>query len=168
MRCKCDDLSSQSPPREEFAYTEHFVRIVPSIPPTHRRLARTSPWTPCGAYRSPCCSPVVCSARCPHAVSRLACLNRSTGPRAHTDNIYPSFGSAHAESSRSELVLTIEPAWVRRGQSAQLHCDYELSGAPLYSVKWYRGNLEFYRYSPFENPPAKIFPYTGIKVDVST
>lgn len=75
--------------------------------------------------------------------------------------------SSHADAALNNLTLTIEPAWVRRGQSAQLHCEYELNGAPLYSVKWYRGNLEFYRFSPFENPPAKIFPYTGIKVDVS-
>lgn len=72
-----------------------------------------------------------------------------------------------AAKGLSNLTLSIEPAWVRRGQSAQLYCSYELYGAPLYSVKWYRGNLEFYRYSPFENPPAKIFPFTGIKVDVS-
>jgi hypothetical protein len=65
------------------------------------------------------------------------------------------------------LSLSIEPAWVRRGQSAQLYCHYEMESSPLYSVKWYRGTLEFYRYSPGENPPAKIFPYTGIKVDVS-
>uniref|UniRef100_A0A182M382 Ig-like domain-containing protein n=1 Tax=Anopheles culicifacies TaxID=139723 RepID=A0A182M382_9DIPT len=65
------------------------------------------------------------------------------------------------------LSLSIKPPWVRRGQEAQLHCQYEMEGAPLYSVKWYRGTLEFYRYSPFENPPAKIFPFTGIKVDVS-
>uniref|UniRef100_A0A182W3N3 Ig-like domain-containing protein n=1 Tax=Anopheles minimus TaxID=112268 RepID=A0A182W3N3_9DIPT len=65
------------------------------------------------------------------------------------------------------LSLSIKPPWVRRGQEAQLHCQYEMEGAPLYSVKWYRGTLEFYRYSPFENPPAKIFPFTGIKVDGS-
>ncbi|EDS29465.1 conserved hypothetical protein [Culex quinquefasciatus] len=66
------------------------------------------------------------------------------------------------------LALVIKPPWVRRGQEAQLHCQYEMEGAPLYSVKWYRGTLEFYRYSPFENPPAKIFPFTGIKVDLKT
>ncbi|XP_058813479.1 uncharacterized protein LOC131677603 [Topomyia yanbarensis] len=65
------------------------------------------------------------------------------------------------------LSLVIKPPWVRRGQEAQLHCQYEMEGAPLYSVKWYRGTLEFYRYSPFENPPAKIFPFTGIKVDMT-
>ncbi|GAB0088810.1 uncharacterized protein DMENIID0001_032740 [Sergentomyia squamirostris] len=76
-----------------------------------------------------------------------------------------SFSIADAAKGLRNLTLSIEPAWVRRGQSAQLHCRYEMKGAPLYSVKWYRGNLEFYRYSPFDNPPAKIFPYTGIKVD---
>ncbi|XP_055525369.1 uncharacterized protein LOC129718530 isoform X2 [Wyeomyia smithii] len=65
------------------------------------------------------------------------------------------------------LTLVIKPPWVQRGQEAQLHCQYEMEGAPLYSVKWYRGTLEFYRYSPFENPPARIFPFTGIKVDMT-
>lgn len=71
-------------------------------------------------------------------------------------------------SKLTNLSLTIEPPWVKRGQSALLQCHYDLNENPLYSVKWYRGNLEFYRYSPFEAPPQKIFPYTGIKVDVST
>uniref|UniRef100_A0A182JXS8 Ig-like domain-containing protein n=1 Tax=Anopheles christyi TaxID=43041 RepID=A0A182JXS8_9DIPT len=71
-----------------------------------------------------------------------------------------------ASSGLRNLSLSIKPPWVRRGQEAQLHCQYEMEGAPLYSVKWYRGTLEFYRYSPFENPPAKIFPFTGIKVDI--
>lgn len=83
---------------------------------------------------------------------------------AHT---IPTAAATDTNRVLRNLTLTIDPAWVRRGQSAQLHCHYELSGAPLYSVKWYRGNLEFYRFSPFENPPAKIFPFTGIKVDVS-
>ncbi|EAT33140.1 AAEL014602-PA [Aedes aegypti] len=63
------------------------------------------------------------------------------------------------------LALVIKPPWVRRGQEAQLYCQYEMENAPLYSVKWYRGTLEFYRFSPSENPPGKIFPFTGIKVD---
>jgi hypothetical protein len=46
-------------------------------------------------------------------------------------------------------------------------CQYDLEDAPLYSVKWYRGNFEFYRFSPGEKPSIKIFPYSGIYVDVS-
>lgn len=79
------------------------------------------------------------------------------------------FKSFFSDGSKlTNLSLTIEPPWVKRGQSALLQCHYDLNENPLYSVKWYRGNLEFYRYSPFEAPPQKIFPYTGIKVDVST
>lgn len=72
-----------------------------------------------------------------------------------------------ANKGLKNLSLSVEPEWVRRGQSAQLHCNYEVYDVPLYSVKWYRGTLEFYRFSPFELPPSKIFSYTGIKVDVS-
>lgn len=56
---------------------------------------------------------------------------------------------------------------MRRGESVQLFCNYDMGSNALNSVKWYRGTLEFFRYTPFENPPAKIFPYNGIKVDVS-
>ena len=63
--------------------------------------------------------------------------------------------------------LKIDPIWVKRGESVLLYCHYNLDGDPLYSVKWYRGQLEFYRYSPSENPPAKIFPFTNLKIDVS-
>ncbi|CAO1422734.1 unnamed protein product [Diamesa serratosioi] len=73
----------------------------------------------------------------------------------------------NANKGLKNLSLSVEPEWVRRGQSAQLHCNYEVYDVPLYSVKWYRGTLEFYRFSPFELPPSKIFSYTGIKVDLS-
>ena len=63
--------------------------------------------------------------------------------------------------------LTVIPPTVRKGRNASLLCQYDLEGAPLYSVKWYRGNFEFYRYSPGEKPAFKIFPYSGIYVDVS-
>lgn len=57
---------------------------------------------------------------------------------------------------------------MRRGQSVILRCQYTLEGAPLYSIKYYRGNYEFYRYTPGEFPNVKHFQYPGIKVDVST
>lgn len=64
--------------------------------------------------------------------------------------------------------LRISPPVVQRGNDTTLACLYELTDAPLYSVKWYRGRHEFYRYSPTENPTTKIFPFAGINVDVST
>lgn len=79
---------------------------------------------------------------------------------------FPLFPVTAKKGIRS-LTLQIDPAWVRRGESIQLFCNYDMESNPLYSVKWYRGTLEFYRYSPFENPPEKTFPFSGIKVDVS-
>ncbi|GFG32005.1 hypothetical protein Cfor_08525, partial [Coptotermes formosanus] len=61
--------------------------------------------------------------------------------------------------------LTVIPSTVRKGSHASLWCQYDLEDAPLYSVKWYRGNFEFYRFSPGEKPSTKIFIYPGIHVD---
>lgn len=63
--------------------------------------------------------------------------------------------------------LMVDPPAVRRGQHATLHCAYDLDSKPLYSVKFYRGSREFYRYSPSELPTSKIFAFPGINVDVS-
>lgn len=75
---------------------------------------------------------------------------------------------ADASKGLKNLTLSVYPEVIRRGQSAQLHCSYEVYDVPLYSVKWYRGIFEFYRYTPFEHPAGKTFFFnTGIKVDVS-
>ncbi|XP_061705139.1 uncharacterized protein LOC133516302 [Cydia pomonella] len=63
--------------------------------------------------------------------------------------------------------LRISPPVVQRGADATFACLYELTDAPLYSVKWYRGRQEFYCYSPTETPSTKIFPFAGINVDLS-
>jgi hypothetical protein len=65
------------------------------------------------------------------------------------------------------VTLVISPQAVNRGQDVTLYCNYDLEKQPLYSVKWYRGKLEFYRFSPGESPATKIFYYPGINVDVS-
>ncbi|GLV40102.1 beaten path IIb [Carabus blaptoides fortunei] len=58
------------------------------------------------------------------------------------------------------------PRAVRAGHSVTLGCNYDLEKAPLYSVKWYRGMDEFYRYVPKEEPPTRVFPLPGLKVDM--
>lgn len=63
--------------------------------------------------------------------------------------------------------LTI-PTAVRKGDNALLICNYDLENDTLYTVKWYKGRREFYRYTPKENPAMKTFPLGGITVDVST
>lgn len=45
---------------------------------------------------------------------------------------------------------------------------FTITQAVLYSVRWYFEGEEFYRYVPKESPPARVFPVSGISVDVST
>ncbi|XP_039291969.1 uncharacterized protein LOC111049365 [Nilaparvata lugens] len=63
-----------------------------------------------------------------------------------------------------EMVL---PAAVSPGDTATLICRYDLEGEPLYTLKFYKGREEFYRYMPKEHPQTQIFPLPGIDVDVS-
>lgn len=60
------------------------------------------------------------------------------------------------------------PEAIRAGESLRLSCDYDLEGVPLYSIKWYFGDQEFYRFVPKESPPTRVFPLSGdTSVDVS-
>lgn len=49
-----------------------------------------------------------------------------------------------------------------------LQCSFDLEGEPLYTVKWYKGTKEFYRYIPKELPSTLAFPLPGVDVDVSS
>ena len=41
------------------------------------------------------------------------------------------------------------PTMVGKGEMVELMCNYQVEGeAELYSLKWYRDNVEFYRYIP--------------------
>ncbi|XP_055386346.1 probable serine/threonine-protein kinase DDB_G0282963 [Condylostylus longicornis] len=59
------------------------------------------------------------------------------------------------------------PAAVKRGDNANLTCHYDLENDTLYSIKWYKGKREFYRYTPKEDIPMKVFTVTGINVERS-
>ncbi|XP_045460131.1 uncharacterized protein LOC123670660 [Harmonia axyridis] len=72
-------------------------------------------------------------------------------------------GVAH---SLKDVVLEIEPRVVHLGAYSTLSCRYDLEDAPLYTVKWYRGHHEFYRYTPKEFPSTKIFPFDDLHVDL--
>ncbi|XP_066253766.1 uncharacterized protein [Euwallacea similis] len=66
-----------------------------------------------------------------------------------------------------DVKLTIEPSIVQYLSQSTLRCSYDLEKDILYSVKWYRGLREFYRYTPIEQPSTKVFPFEGITVDQS-
>ncbi|XP_052745159.1 uncharacterized protein LOC112053888 [Bicyclus anynana] len=53
------------------------------------------------------------------------------------------------------------------GQAAVLRCSYDLEGAALYSIRWYKSETEFYRYVPREMPPTMVFPLPGASVDLA-
>lgn len=65
-------------------------------------------------------------------------------------------------------VRVVIPAAVKRGDQARLICNYDMEGDSLYSIKWYKGKREFYRYTPKETQSIKIFPVPGINVEVRT
>ncbi|KAL1497145.1 hypothetical protein ABEB36_008151 [Hypothenemus hampei] len=66
------------------------------------------------------------------------------------------------------VILTIEPSIVKHGRSSTLRCQYDLESDTLYSVKWYRGSYEFYRYDPTEVPNIKHFALPGINFDLTS
>ncbi|GFY68095.1 uncharacterized protein TNIN_25751 [Trichonephila inaurata madagascariensis] len=59
------------------------------------------------------------------------------------------------------------PGFVLKGQPVWLDCGYDLEGNELYSVKWYKDNVEFYRYLPSDNPSAQMYKLDGVHLDVS-
>ncbi|XP_032511478.1 uncharacterized protein LOC116765938 [Danaus plexippus] len=60
------------------------------------------------------------------------------------------------------------PEAVGIGSSATLGCRWALdTGEALYTVKWYHGAQEFFRFVPKELPNTRVFSQTGISVDVS-
>uniref|UniRef100_A0A8W7PDW2 Ig-like domain-containing protein n=1 Tax=Anopheles coluzzii TaxID=1518534 RepID=A0A8W7PDW2_ANOCL len=59
------------------------------------------------------------------------------------------------------------PVAVLVGTSATLICECDLPDDELYSVKWYKGKHEFFRYTSKEIPSIKIFPKAGISVNVN-
>lgn len=65
------------------------------------------------------------------------------------------------------IVQVVVPRAVESGKNATLVCEHDAEGDTLYSVKWYKGRHEFFRYTPKEIPAVKLFSMPGISVDVS-
>lgn len=70
-------------------------------------------------------------------------------------------------TSLRDVKLLVEPTNIIKGGTAALICSRDMQGAPLYSVKWYRGNHEFFRYTPLEVPDTRVFGIPGIYVDMN-
>lgn len=59
------------------------------------------------------------------------------------------------------------PAVVIRGEAVWLNCTYDLENEKLYSIKWHKNNVEFYRYLPEDTPPGQKYELPGIHLDLS-
>lgn len=60
------------------------------------------------------------------------------------------------------------PTAVQNGSSLYLSCYFDLEGETLYSVKWYRDYVEFFRFLPSNFPnSAQTIRLKGAFVDVS-
>ena len=58
------------------------------------------------------------------------------------------------------------PTAVKLGGNTIISCESDLVDMDLYQVKWYKGKREFFRFTSKEIPSIKIFPRTGIHVNV--
>ncbi|CAH1977463.1 unnamed protein product [Acanthoscelides obtectus] len=58
------------------------------------------------------------------------------------------------------------PQAVRVMDTVTLQCRFDMEGEPLYTLKWYKGGKEFYRYIPKEMPNTQVFTVPGITVDL--
>ncbi|XP_022247933.1 uncharacterized protein LOC106464496 isoform X2 [Limulus polyphemus] len=58
------------------------------------------------------------------------------------------------------------PTAVNSDDPVWLNCTYDLESDELYSVKWYKNNVEFYRYLPSDDPPAQKYKLLGVYVDL--
>ncbi|GBM32332.1 hypothetical protein AVEN_10666-1 [Araneus ventricosus] len=59
------------------------------------------------------------------------------------------------------------PTAVMRGDSIWLNCTLDLESDDLYSVKWYKNDVEFYRYLPRDNPAGQKYDLPGVYLDVT-
>lgn len=68
--------------------------------------------------------------------------------------------------SAVKLVNVDIPSPTTLGETVGLSCIYELNGDRLYSVKWYKNDVEFYRFVPNDWPPGQFLPLPGVDVDL--
>ena len=60
------------------------------------------------------------------------------------------------------------PTYVTLGEPVEMKCEFNLSKEEIiYTIKWYKEEVEFFRYEPGQRPKTKYFSVPGINVDVS-
>ena len=61
-----------------------------------------------------------------------------------------------------EVIL---PAYIVAGERTSLGCDYDTQGEEIYSVKWYKGGREIFRYQPsLRDKPVSVYSRPGVHI----
>ena len=66
-----------------------------------------------------------------------------------------------------EILEVRVPEYKVKGSRAELKCIYSLGNATLYSLKWYKGDKQFFQYIPANSISKNTFSVNGVSVDVS-
>ncbi|KAA0188394.1 hypothetical protein HAZT_HAZT007321 [Hyalella azteca] len=67
----------------------------------------------------------------------------------------------------SSLLVEVKvPRYRTCDSEARLSCHYSLEGETLYSLKWYKGDSQFYQYIPGNPQPKTYFKVPGVNVDI--
>ncbi|KAK8775881.1 hypothetical protein V5799_030779 [Amblyomma americanum] len=62
------------------------------------------------------------------------------------------------------LKMDVQPVGALGG-AVSLFCSHDFEGVPLYSVKWFKDDQEFYRFVPSMEPPATTYKVESVKVN---
>ncbi|XP_050307173.1 uncharacterized protein LOC126743934 isoform X2 [Anthonomus grandis grandis] len=73
------------------------------------------------------------------------------------------YGQIHAMKDVEVMV----PITAKVHDAVRLQCIFDLEGEPLYTVKWFKRGMEFFRYIPREDPKMQIFSIPGVNIDLS-
>lgn len=65
-----------------------------------------------------------------------------------------------------EILEVKVPEYKVLGSRAELQCVYSLGNATLYSLKWYKGDKQFFQYIPANSITKNTFFVKGVNVDV--
>ena len=57
------------------------------------------------------------------------------------------------------------PPFIIAGDTTSLGCDYDSQGEQVYSVKWYKGGLEIFRFQPsLRDRPISVYTRPGVNI----
>ena len=76
----------------------------------------------------------------------------------------------HVSITDSIVLLDLHfPPFVREGDTVELTCVYDLEYDGLYSLKWYKDDVEFFTYTPrmTDGSKKRFFDLPGVHIDVS-